>query len=211
MARAAKMKMIGMIGGMSWESSAKYYRLLNEGVRDRLGPTASAEIVLWSFDFSEIARLQHEGDWIGLTNRMIDAAQRIERAGAKLLVICTDTMHRVAEAVDSAVAVPLLHIAGPTAERLSASSIRRVGLLRTAFTTEQEFFRERLRTRHGLNVIVPAADDRELVHRIISWLSILLPFRRRLSSNGFSAGADVRSHPRRTSGGLSRSRLCTAP
>jgi aspartate racemase len=161
------MRMIGLIGGMSWESSAEYYRLLNQGIRDRRGPTASARCLLWSFDFSEIEELQRRGDWDGLTARMVNAAQRLEAAGADVLMICTNTMHRMAPAVQAAVAVPLLHIADPTAERIKAAGIARVGLLGTAFTMEHEFFKGRLAERHRLSVIVPGEEDRATVHRII--------------------------------------------
>jgi aspartate racemase len=159
--------MIGLIGGMSWESSAEYYRILNQGVRDRLGPTASARCLLWSFDFSEIERLQHEGDWSGLTARMIDAARRLEAGGAEVLLICTNTMHRMAEEVQDAVSVPLLHIADPTAEQIKAAGFKRIGLLGTAFTMEQDFYKGRLRDLHGLDVMVPDDDDRVVVHQII--------------------------------------------
>ncbi len=161
------MRMIGLVGGMSWESSAEYYRILNQGVRDRLGPTASARCLLWSFDFSEIEALQHAGDWDGLTVRMIDAARRLEAAGAEMLLICTNTMHRMAPAVQAAVTVPLLHIADPTAERIKTAGFRRVGLLGTAFTMEQDFYKGRLSRDHGLDVLVPGDDDRAVVHRII--------------------------------------------
>ncbi|CAN5878416.1 aspartate/glutamate racemase family protein [soil metagenome] len=160
------MRMIGLIGGMSWESSAEYYRILNQGVRDRLGPTASARCLLWSFNFAEIEALQHEGDWDGLTARMVDAARRLEAGGADMLLICTNTMHRLAPAVQAAVTVPLLHIADPTAERITASGFQKVGLLGTAFTMEQDFYKGRL-DQHGLSVIVPDVEDRATVHRII--------------------------------------------
>jgi aspartate racemase len=159
--------MIGLIGGMSWESSAEYYRILNQGVRDRLGPTASARCLLWSFDFSEIEALQHKGDWDGLTVRMTDAARRLETAGADMLLICTNTMHRMAPAVQAAVGVPLLHIADPTAQRIKAAGFGRVGLLGTAFTMEQDFYKGRLSREHGLDVLVPGDEDRSTVHRII--------------------------------------------
>jgi aspartate racemase len=161
------MKTIGLIGGMSWESSAEYYRILNQGVRDRLGPTASARCLLWSFDFSEIERLQHEGDWSGLTDRMTDAARRLETAGADVLLICTNTMHRMADAVQQAVSIPLLHIVDPTAERINAAGLRRIGLLGTAFTMEQDFYKGRLAGMHGLDVLAPGAPERAAVHRII--------------------------------------------
>jgi aspartate racemase len=159
--------MIGLIGGMSWESSAEYYRILNQGVRDRRGPTASARCLLWSFDFSEIEELQHKGDWEGLTARMIDAARRLEAGGAEMLLICTNTMHRMAPAVQAAVGVPLLHIADPTAQRIRAAGFGRVGLWGTAFTMEQDFYKGRLSEKHGLGVLVPDDDDRATVHRII--------------------------------------------
>jgi aspartate racemase len=161
------MKMIGLIGGMSWESSAEYYRILNQGVRDRLGPTASARCLLWSFDFSEIEALQRQGDWAGLTARMVDAARRLETGGADVLVICTNTMHRMAPEVQAAVGIPLLHIADPTAERIKAAGFSRIGLLGTAFTMEQDFYKGRLSATHGLDVIVPCEADRAAVHRII--------------------------------------------
>lgn len=161
------MRMIGLIGGMSWESSAEYYRILNQGIRDRLGPTASARCLLWSFNFAEIEELQHHGDWDGLTTHMVDAAQRLEAGGAEVLLICTNTMHRMAPAVQAAVRVPLLHIADPTAERIKAAGFAKVGLLGTAFTMEHDFYKGRLSQQHGLSVIVPGVEDRETVHRII--------------------------------------------
>ncbi len=161
------MRTIGLIGGMSWESSAEYYRILNEGVRDALGPTASARCLLWSFDFSEIERLQHDGQWDALGDKLADAAQRLETAGVDLLLICTNTMHKLAGAVEAAVSIPLLHIADPTAEAIKAQGLTRVGLLGTAFTMEQDFYKGRLQDKHGLEVIVPGNEDRATVHRII--------------------------------------------
>ena len=161
------MKMIGLIGGMSWESSAEYYRILNRGVRDRVGPTASARCLLWSFDFAEIERLQHAGDWAALTERMIGATRTLEAGGADAIVICTNTMHRMAEAVEHAVSIPLLHIADPTAARIVAAGFTRIGLLGTAFSMEQLFYKGRLATRHGVDVIVPGDADRAIVHDII--------------------------------------------
>lgn len=161
------MMTIGLIGGMSWESSAEYYRLLNEGVRDRLGPTASARCILWSFDFAEIEQLQHAGDWDRLSALMVGAAQRLEGAGADALLLCTNSMHRTAPAIEAGISIPLLHIADPAAEAIRAAGLSRVGLLGTAFTMEQAFYRERLETLHGLEVIIPEAEDRALVHRVI--------------------------------------------
>jgi aspartate racemase len=160
-------KTVGLIGGLSWESSAEYYRILNEGVRDRLGPTASARCLMWSFNFSEIEHLQHDGRWAELTQLMTDAARRLESAGADVLLICSNTMHRMAAETAAAVSIPLLHIADPTAEAIRAGGLGRVGLLGTAFTMEQDFYKGRLAGTHGLEVLTPEADDRAVVHRII--------------------------------------------
>ena len=160
------MKTIGLIGGMSWESSAQFYRLINEGVRDARRPTSSAKCLLWSFDFAEIEALQHAGDWAALTVLLVDAAKRLEDAGAEQLLICTNTMHLMADEVQAAIGIPLLHIADPTGAAIAAASLRKVGLLGTAFTMEQDFFKDRLR-QFGLEVLVPESDDRALVHRII--------------------------------------------
>ena len=157
---------IGLMGGMSWESSAEYYRIINEAVRNKLGGLRSARCLMWSFDFGEIEALQHAGRWDEAAALLIDAAQRLERGGADFFLICTNTMHRLADQVQAAVRIPLLHIADPTAERIRAQGISRVGLLGTAFTTEQDFYKERLR-RGGLDVIVPEAEDRAAVHRVI--------------------------------------------
>jgi len=161
------MKTIGLIGGMSWESSGEYYRLLNQCVRERLGPTASARCILWSFDFAEIKRLQHAGDWDRLSALMVDAAQRLECAGADVLLLCTNSMHRTAPAIQAGISIPLLHIADPAAQAIRMAGLSRVGLLGTAFTMEQPFYRDHLATRHGLEVLIPEADDRVLVHRVI--------------------------------------------
>ncbi|BAF86101.1 aspartate racemase [Azorhizobium caulinodans ORS 571] len=160
-------KVIGLIGGLSWESSAEYYRLINEAVRARLGGVASARCLMWSFDFAEVEALQAAGDWDAATALMVDAARRLERGGADVLLICSNTMHRMAGEVAGAVGVPLLHIADPTAARVKAAGLTRVGLLGTAFTMEQDFYKGRLAARHGLDVLVPEAEDRAVVHRII--------------------------------------------
>jgi len=162
-----KQALIGLIGGMSWESSAQYYRLINEGVRDRLGGAASARTLMWSFDFARIEALQHAGDWDALAGQMVDAAKTLRRGGADFLVLCTNTMHRCAWAIDAAVDIPLLHIADPTAAAIQAAGISRVGLLGTAFTMEQDFYRGRLQETFGLEVLVPDAEDRAAVHGII--------------------------------------------
>lgn len=161
------MKVLGLIGGMSWESSAQYYRLINEGVRAARGTTASAQCLLWSFDFSEIEALQHKGDWASLEALMTDAGRKLAGAGAEALVICTNTMHLIADAVEAAAGIPLLHIADPTGAAVKAAGIGKVGLLGTAFTMEQGFYKDRLAARHTLEVLVPETEDRALVHRVI--------------------------------------------
>ncbi|MFE4360751.1 aspartate/glutamate racemase family protein [Kitasatospora sp. NPDC056800] len=160
------MKTIGLIGGMSWESTAEYYRLLNRLTRERLGGLHSARLVLYSVDFAQIERLQTAGRWEEAGEVLADAARSLEAAGADLLLICTNTMHKVADQVAAAVSVPLLHLADTTAAAVRAAGLRRVGLLGTAFTMEQDFYRGRL-AAGGLDVQVPQADSRALVHRVI--------------------------------------------
>lgn len=161
------MKTLGLIGGMSWESTAIYYRHLNEIARARLGGLHSAKLLLWSVDFAEIAERQHAGDWDGAAAILVDAARRLEGAGAEALVICTNTMHKLADKVEAVVGIPLVHIADATAGRLKAAGARRPALLATRFTMEQDFYTGRLRDRHGLNVLVPDEAGRALVHRVI--------------------------------------------
>ncbi|MDR7116436.1 aspartate/glutamate racemase family protein [Caulobacter sp. BE254] len=163
----AEQALIGLIGGMSWESSIQYYRLINEGVRDRLGGVASARTLMWSFDFARIEALQHAGDWDALAGEMAEAARTLEKGGADVLVLCTNTMHRCAGAIEAAVDIPLLHIADPTAAAIQAAGLTKVGLLGTAFTMEQDFYRGRLEARFGLEVLIPDAEDRKAVHDII--------------------------------------------
>lgn len=160
------MRTIGLIGGMSWESSAEYYRLLNELVRERLGGLHSAKCVLHSVDFAEIEALQVAGDWQRAGDMLAEAAKGLEAAGADLLLICTNTMHKVAGQVEDAVGVPLLHLADATAAAVRAKGLTTVGLLGTAFTMEQDFYRDRLAS-HGLTVRTPDAAGRALVHRVI--------------------------------------------
>jgi aspartate racemase len=162
-----QMKTLGLIGGMSWESSAEYYRLINQGVRERLGPKASARLVLWSFDFAEIAELQAAGSWHALDALMVDAARRLEAAGAEALLICTNSVHKSAPAIAAACPLPLLHIVDPCAAALKADGHAKVGLLGTAFTMEQAFYRARLEEQHGLEVLIPGDEDRAEVHRVI--------------------------------------------
>ena len=159
-------RVIGMLGGMSWESTAEYYRLANQLVRERLGGLHSARLVLNSVDFAEIERLQVAGDWQRAGSRLAEAAVRVQAAGAELLILCTNTMHKVADQVEAAVSIPLLHLADTTAAAVQAAGLSTVGLLGTAFTMEQDFYRDRL-ARHGLRVLVPQAADRAAVHRVI--------------------------------------------
>ncbi|KPI34026.1 aspartate racemase [Actinobacteria bacterium OV450] len=160
------MKTIGLLGGMSWESTAEYYRLLNELTRDRLGGLHSARCVLYSVDFAEIEQLQARGRWAEAGEILAAAAQRLEAAGADLVLICTNTMHKVADRVQAGLSVPLLHLADATADAVKTAGLTRIGLLGTAFTMEQEFYRGRL-SAAGLDVRVPDADGRALVHRVI--------------------------------------------
>lgn len=161
------MKTIGLLGGMSWESTALYYREINEAVKERLGGLHSARLVLVSLDFHEVERLQHAGDWEAAGRMLAGAARSLEAAGADFVVLCTNTMHKVADAIEAAVRIPLLHIADPTAEEIRRAGLSRVGLLGTRFTMEQEFYKERLRIRHGIDVLVPGEADRAIVHRVI--------------------------------------------
>ncbi len=161
------MKTIGLIGGMSWESTVPYYRQINEAVKAKLGGLHSAKIILYSVDFHEIERLQHAGDWHAAGAQLAAAAQALERAGADFLVLCTNTMHKVAPTIQAAVTIPLLHIADPTAAAIRAAGFTKVGLLGTRFTMEEDFYRARLIEQHGLEVVIPAPADREIIHRII--------------------------------------------
>jgi len=161
------MKTIGLIGGMSWESTVPYYRIVNEAVRERLGGLHSARAILYSVDFEDLEPLMRTGRWDEIGRALAGAAKSLEGAGADLLVLCTNSMHRVAEAIEAAVRIPLLHIADPTGEEIRRRGIARVGLLGTRFTMEQGFLRDRLRERHALEVIVPGEADREIVHRVI--------------------------------------------
>ena len=161
------MKTIGLIGGMSWESTIPYYRQINETIKEHLGGLHSAKLVLYSVDFHEIERLQHAGNWEAAGAILAEAARSLEAAGAAFLVLCTNTMHKVASRIEAAVAIPLLHIADPTANEIKRAGHSVVGLLGTRFTMEQAFYRDRLSERHGLHVIVPDTEDREIIHRII--------------------------------------------
>jgi aspartate racemase len=157
-------KTVGLLGGMSWESTVEYYRLANEEVRARLGGLHSARLLLWSADFAEIEALQAAGGWEEAGDVLADAARDLESAGAELLVLCTNTMHKVAGAIEAAVRIPLLHIVDSVADAVAAAGMRTVGLLGTRFTMEEPFWSERM-ARHGIDVIVPGPEDREVVHR----------------------------------------------
>ena len=161
------MKTIGLLGGMSWESTAGYYRAINEGINNTLGGLHSAKIALYSVDFDPIEKLQHEGNWEATARILSEAAQKIQSAGADFLLICTNTMHKVAPQIENAIDIPLLHIADATAEVLQEKGIKTVGLLGTTFTMEQDFYKGRLSEKHGLKVLVPNIEDRQIVHNVI--------------------------------------------
>ncbi|HDJ1442073.1 TPA: aspartate/glutamate racemase family protein [Serratia rubidaea] len=161
------MKVLGLLGGMSWESTIPYYRMINEQVKTQLGGLHSAKIVLYSVDFHEIEQLQHRGDWEGAARLLAQAATSLRAAGAEAIAICTNTMHKVADAVEQASGLPLIHIADATAHQVLQQNIRRVGLLGTRFTMEQDFYRGRLQDKFGIEVVTPVAADRDSVHRII--------------------------------------------
>jgi aspartate racemase len=161
------MRRIGLLGGMSWESSAEYYRFVNEEVRERCGGLHSADCVLRSVDFTDIEPLQRAGRWEEAGARLAVEAQALVTGGAELLVLCTNTMHKVADAITEAIDVPFVHIADATAHAVHAQQLKTVGLLATAYTMEQDFYVGRLRHKHGLNVLIPSAEDRRIVHRVI--------------------------------------------
>ena len=160
------MKVLGLLGGMSWESTVEYYRLVNEETRARLGGLHSAPLLLWSVDFAEIEELQAAGSWDEAGALLAEAARTLEQAGAELLVLCTNTMHKVADAIEAAVDIPCVHIVDCVAAAVAAAGMRRVGLLGTRFTMEEPFWAERM-GRHGIEVLVPGPEDRETVHRVI--------------------------------------------
>jgi len=161
------MKIIGLIGGMSWESSLEYYRIINETIKEKLGELHSASCILYSFDFAKIEQLQHKGKWRELTELMIEAAQKLERTGAEFIVICTNTMHKMADDIQNNVNIPMLHIADSTAEKILEKELKKVGLLGTKFTMEQDFYKKRLKEKHNIEVVIPADDEREIIHDVI--------------------------------------------
>jgi aspartate racemase len=161
------MKTIGLIGGMSWESSIEYYRLINEATKSKLGGLHSAKSVMYSVDFAEIEALQHQDRWQEAADLMVSAAQSIERAGADFVVLCTNTMHKLADEIEANIQVPFLHIADVTAEKIHSCGIQKIGLLGTRFTMEQDFYRGRLVDKYGLEVLIPNEDERVVVHQVI--------------------------------------------
>ncbi len=161
------MKTIGLIGGMSWESSLEYYRIINETVREQLGGLHSARIFMYSFDFAEIAELQDVGNWDQTAKLITRAAQRLEKAGADVLLICTNTMHKVADEVQENVEIPLLHIADAATEEIKARGLKKVGLLGTKFTMEEDFYKGRLSDKYGIEVIIPDEHERQIIHQVI--------------------------------------------
>lgn len=161
------MQTIGLIGGMSWESSIEYYRIINETAKARLGGLHSAKSILYSVDFAEVEALQHEGRWQEAAALMVAAAQNLERAGADFIVLCTNTMHKLADDIQSNIGIPFLHIADATAGQIRRQGLQRVGLLGTRFTMAQDFYKGRLIRKHGLDVIVPRPEQQEIIHRVI--------------------------------------------
>jgi aspartate racemase len=161
------MKVIGLIGGMSWESSIEYYRIINETVKERLGGLHSAKCIMHSVDFAEVEPLQHEGRWDEASEHMVRAAQSVEAAGADLLVLCTNTMHKTADEIERHISIPLLHIADATSQKIKDHGLTTVGLLGTRFTMEDDFYKGRLIDKHSLAVIVPEVDERQIVHQVI--------------------------------------------
>lgn len=161
------MKTIGLLGGMSWESTAHYYRLINKGIRSRLGGLHSASLVMYSVDFHGLEQLMKKNDWPAIENELTSFARRVERGGADFLLICTNTMHKAAPAIQEAVSIPLLHLADATARKIQTAGLTKIGLLGTRFTMEEEFYRGRLIKEHGLEVLIPDKSDREIVDRII--------------------------------------------
>lgn len=161
------MKTIGLLGGMSWESTASYYQAINKGIKDALGGLHSAKVCLYSVDFDEIEKLQHQGDWDKTAQILSSAAQGVEAGGADFLLICTNTMHKVVEEIEDAINIPILHIADATATQLKNDGITKVGLLGTQFTMEEAFYKSRLTNKFGIEVVIPEKPDREQIHRII--------------------------------------------
>ncbi len=161
------MKIIGLIGGISWESSLEYYRIINEIVKKRVGEYHSARILMFSTDFNEIAMLQDKGDWVGITSIITDIAQLLERSGAHILLICSNTIHKIADIVQNKIHIPLIHIVDTTAENIKDYNLKKVGLLGTIITMEEDYFKRRLTEKYGIEVIVPNKEEQKIVHNII--------------------------------------------
>ncbi|MHA2244736.1 MAG: aspartate/glutamate racemase family protein [Candidatus Hodarchaeales archaeon] len=161
------MKTIGLIGGMSWESSLEYYRIINETVKEKLGGLHSAKSIMYSFNFKEIKSLQHQGKWAELAELIIEVAQKLEKGGAELIVICTNTVHKVADKVQESISIPIVNIIDVTAENINKQEIRKIGLLGTKFTMEEDFYQERLVKKYSLEVLIPEEEERQVVHNII--------------------------------------------
>jgi len=161
------MKTIGLIGGMSWESTADYYRYINEGVKRARGGLTSAKIIMYSYDFSEVEVMQHRGDWEGLTESMADKAVKLQSAGADMIAICTNTMHKLAPAIEKGIDIPLIHIADATGAAIKELGLKKVALLGTNFTMTGDFYRERIRDKFGIEVIIPCEENRKIIHDII--------------------------------------------
>jgi aspartate racemase len=161
------LKTIGLIGGLSWESSAEYYRIINQTVQKKLGGLHSAKSLLYSFDFAQIEELQHQGQWEVAAQMMLDAARSLQKGGADLILICANTMHKMADTIQAQIDLPLLHIADATAQQIVAANFKKIGLLGTIYTMEHDFYKGRLTQKYGLEVIVPTAQERQLVNRVI--------------------------------------------
>ncbi|RXT02299.1 aspartate/glutamate racemase family protein [Ammoniphilus sp. CFH 90114] len=161
------MKTIGLIGGMSWESSKLYYEILNQEVKERLGGLHSAKCMMYSFDFEPIKQLQFDGKWDEAAEQLKDAARRLENSGVDFILLCTNTMHKLAEQIESNIGIPFLHIADATGQVIQNNGLKKVGLLATRFTMEEPFYKERLEQRYGLEVIIPGDEDRNMIHEII--------------------------------------------
>ena len=161
------MKTIGLLGGMTWHSTVDYYRLINAGIQARLGGSHSAQCILYSLEFAEVEARQNAGEWDALARLMVEAARRVERAGAEFLVICANTMHQMAGTIEAALSIPLLHIADAAAGEIRRQGLQTVGLLGTRYTMEQDFYRNRLEQQHGLSTLIPGEEERKVVHDII--------------------------------------------
>ena len=161
------MKLIGLIGGISWESSLHYYKIINEKVKEELGGLHSARCVLYSVDFDNIAKLQNEGNWQELNEIMISIAKKLENIGAELIVICANTMHKMADLIEEQISIPLIHIVDATAKEIKKKGIKKVGLLGTKYTMEQDFYVKRLKEKYGIKVIIPKENDRDIIHDVI--------------------------------------------